>query len=219
MWPAFKFMLRTLVLTAVALCIGFVAFVAMLSREPPGSIGTADGIVALTGGKDRIAVAVGLLAAGKAKRLLISGVNPRTTQGDLIRVLPAARRLFVCCIDIGYDAQDTHGNANETRDWVRRAGFRRIIVVTSSYHMPRSLAELGRALPGVEFEPYPVVAGDIAIDEWWRDGQTARLLVVEYLKLLPVMVQVAVSRLTGYDVAALGSSLWSSWWTTSGARV
>ena len=63
-------------------------------------------------------------------------------------VLHAFRRfdlepvLADCCLDIGYLAQDTIGNAEETRAWAQAWGFRRIVVVTSNYHMPRSLLEL-----------------------------------------------------------------------------
>jgi len=40
--------------------------------------GAADGIVALTGGASRLADAVELLASGRGRRLLISGVAPTT---------------------------------------------------------------------------------------------------------------------------------------------
>src|ERR1700752_1280883 len=43
----------------------------------------ADGIVALTGGDARLEAAVALLEEGAAKRLLISGVNSKTTKDEL----------------------------------------------------------------------------------------------------------------------------------------
>ena len=54
---------------------------------------------------------------------------------------------FNCCVDLGYAALDTIGNADETRRWAEALHYDSLIVVTASYHMPRSLAELARAMP------------------------------------------------------------------------
>ena len=45
----------------------------------------ADGIVVLTGGTSRVTDALELLSSGRGKRLLITGVNPGTTTGDIAR--------------------------------------------------------------------------------------------------------------------------------------
>ena len=63
------------------------------------------------------------------------------------RLLGLDKQLFNCCVDLGYEALDTVGNADETRTWARSNGYTRLIVVTSRYHMPRSLAELALAMP------------------------------------------------------------------------
>ena len=69
----------------------------------------------------------------------------------LAKMLPVSRDLFDCCVDLGYQALDTAGNARETRDWAREHNITRsLIVVTSNYHMPRALAELSAALPDVD---------------------------------------------------------------------
>ena len=78
----------------------------------------ADGIVALTGGPFRINDALDLLAAGRGKRLLISGVNPATRPGEISRLMPEHQRWFTCCVDIDHSATNTIGNAIETRRWV-----------------------------------------------------------------------------------------------------
>jgi hypothetical protein len=59
---------------------GFFVFVGSLERSEEPTPGKADGIVALTGGAERIADAIDLLAQGRGGRLLITGVNDKTTR-------------------------------------------------------------------------------------------------------------------------------------------
>jgi uncharacterized SAM-binding protein YcdF (DUF218 family) len=157
-------------------------FVAMVEDREPRSIGPADGIVALTGGAERIPDAVNLLADGRARRLLITGVNQATSESALSDVTPDTARLLSCCIDLDRNALNTVGNALEAARWVRLNGFKSIIVVTSSYHMPRSLMELERVLPDTELIAYPVVSSRLKINRWWQDPGTIRILVFEYAK-------------------------------------
>ncbi len=133
----------------------FVAFVAgrlppCLRRpsRPPGAHpeGRTDGIVALTGGAQRIGDAIDLLAAGYGRRLLITGVNERTSREEIARLNPTQRQLIACCVDLDYRARNTIGNAIETRRWMRTHHFSTVAVVTSNYHMPRTLVELDHAL-------------------------------------------------------------------------
>src|ERR1700732_98048 len=56
----------------------------------------ADGIVVLTGGASRISDAIELLAAGRGKRLLISGANPATTSVEISRLNPEYGRIVSC---------------------------------------------------------------------------------------------------------------------------
>lgn len=168
--------------------LGFLAFVYTLDRseQPPET--RADGIVALTGGAQRIGDAIDLLAKGYAKRLLISGVNERTSRDQISRLNPGQRQLFECCVDLDYRARNTIGNAIETRRWTEQNGFDTIIIVTSNYHMPRTLVELDHALPNLQKIPYPVAA-TIDPHEWWHNPGTAKILASEYLKFLAVWVR------------------------------
>lgn len=195
-----RLLLGGLLLGALLFAVGFLLFVYSIQRKPPASVKRADGIVALTGGPHRIAAALRLLALGKAKRLLITGVNKRTSRTALSQLTPQRKALFDCCIDIGYQAQNTIGNANETLAWVKAKNFARLIVVTSSYHMPRSLAELKRKLPHVELFPFPVPPRDLHLENWWSHMGTARILLSEYAKFIPAAARFALARLTGSDV-------------------
>lgn len=194
-------MARAFVRTAAAalalLAVGFVAFVGFALTERRPSWQPADGIVVLTGGEDRIAVAIGLLNQGIGKRLLITGVNPRTSAAAIGRQTGQRGDLFRCCIDIGRAANDTVGNAEETRDWVRARGFASLVVVTSSYHMPRALCEFARAMPGVTLNAYPVVSRHLRQHPLWRSPATLKLLASEYLKLLASATRLGLSKVAG----------------------
>jgi uncharacterized SAM-binding protein YcdF (DUF218 family) len=179
---------------AVALFFGFVLFAAWVSRDVPDRLTKADGIVVLTGPHRRIEAGIKLLNEGYAERLLISGVNRKTSRRDVFRTLPAGYRPPDCCVDFGYEAQDTVGNADETRAWVRQHGYTRLIVVTASYHMLRSLSELSRALPDVVLIPHSVVPRSLSHEPWWLHPSTTRLLVAEYLKLFPSALRYVADR-------------------------
>lgn len=175
--------------SVLVLGAGFLLFVSMLDREETSDPRKVDGIVALTGGAERIADAVDLLAKGRGARLLITGVNEKTSREELARLRPDSRSIFACCVDLDYRALNTIGNAEQTRSWVRSHGFTSLLVVTSTYHMPRTLAEIGHVLPDVRLVPHPVVPDRLDIDGWWKEPQTAKLLAFEYVKFVVALAR------------------------------
>jgi len=179
-----------LALTAV----GFVLFANAVMREPEVEDLRADGIVVLTGGQTRIAEAARLLEEKRGERLLISGVNQRTGRPSLLRISGLDEATFNCCVDLGYQAQNTVGNADETRRWAEALGYDSLIVVTASYHMPRSLAELAREMPNIALVPHPVDPDGLRRKVWWRDAAATRLLASEYLKFLPAAARLVIAR-------------------------
>jgi len=131
-----------------ALALGFVFFAENIVAATPPADPHAEGIVVLTGGTARIDGALQLLAERRADRLLISGVNPAVTLNAISQgVDRSLRGVLECCVDLGREARDTIGNAAETRAWADQRGFKTLIVVTSDYHMPRSMTELAQAMP------------------------------------------------------------------------
>jgi uncharacterized SAM-binding protein YcdF (DUF218 family) len=174
----------------LGLFAGFLWFVSALPNKEVVLDRSADGIVALTGGNSRIVDAIELLAQGRGKRLLISGVHRTTTLREIARVAPQFERYILCCTDLDHSALNTVGNAAETRRWARQQNFRSLIIVTSSYHMPRSMAELSRQMPDIELIPYPVVSEKLRTEPWWSHPPTARLLISEYLKYMVVQVRI-----------------------------
>jgi uncharacterized SAM-binding protein YcdF (DUF218 family) len=184
-----RWLVRTLlVVPPIALLAGFVWYASLIDREtaPEGDV---DAIVALTGGPERIGEAVEQLATGRGKRLLITGVNRATNVDALARLVPRYEALFDCCIDIDHSAINTIGNAVETRRWARERGFHSLMVVTSSYHMPRALAEISHQLPDATLLPFPVTTERQRAEPWWSNAGSTRMLVSEYLKYLVAIVR------------------------------
>ena len=178
MWPALA--------AAVIYILSFVAFVATLPTQP-ATLDRPDAVVALTGGDARLNAAVALFEQGIGERLLITGVHATTTKQELKTIAHGGRR-FDCCADLGFSAANTHGNAAETAAWTRAHGYRRLVIVTASYHMPRSLAEFSAEMPGVKLEPWPVEPDGVAPQPWWHDPHALRLLQTEYVKYLASLV-------------------------------
>jgi uncharacterized SAM-binding protein YcdF (DUF218 family) len=180
----------------IAWVVGFMWFNTSLSRSEPQIADHDGGIVVLTGGDQRLKAAMDLLGQGYGKRLLVTGVNRATARAKLKSFMAKnAPNLFDCCVDLGREAQDTIGNAQETASWVVKNGYHSIIVVTASYHMPRALTELGYAVPpSCILIPYPVFTDSVKLTDWWRWSGTTRLLAVEYTKYLASVARVSLMR-------------------------
>lgn len=184
MHRAAKVSIAILAAAAFAVSAGFAAFSTRIMRYDSDEPAAGDAVVVLTGGELRVREGLRLFENGAGRRLLISGVNRSTSRDDLRRLTGVAPLLFNCCVDIDYVAHDTIGNAAETRNWLRTWGFRRLVVVTSNYHMPRTLMELRRALPDTELVPHAVISRHYRPEEWWRHPAAVKLTAVEYLKYL-----------------------------------
>lgn len=184
MTELFRSLFLSLVVAVLAWAGGFAVFVARLPAEIRGASPKADGVVVYTGGGARIAAGMELMERGAAQRLLISGVNPGTSRAALLEMMPSAAPWFECCVDLGREAQTTEGNATEVRDWASDHGFRRLILVTSDYHMPRALVETNAKLPATEIVAWPVASGILGEDGRPNSREAWRLLAVEYTKYL-----------------------------------
>ncbi len=157
-----------LILASLAWLVGLAAFITTLPAPANGAGeiaarlvgGRSDAVVVYTGGGGkRITAGMALLADGVAERLLISGVHPDITRENVAEFWSGAPELFECCVDLGWEARSTIGNADETAQWVGDHGATRIVLVTSEYHMPRALAESRMTMPDIEITPHPVASG------------------------------------------------------------
>jgi uncharacterized SAM-binding protein YcdF (DUF218 family) len=189
--------LRRTAVTSAALFLLLIAGLIWFASPPSTDDRSAptDAIVVLTGGRLRLQSGMDLLRDGKGRKLFVSGVNQQVDLDELLRVSGNAPDWASCCTTLGYDADNTLGNARETAQWMRRQGLRSLRLVTAWYHMPRSLLELDRAMPEIEIVAHPVFPEEVLQEHWWLSGSTTMLLAGEYCKYLIALFRPVAERL------------------------
>lgn len=182
---------------------GFSWYIHVLTRDYGTDVKKTDGIVVLTGGKDRLAESINLLEKGLARKLFISGVDARVSRTKLLKILGTQKKLVDCCIESDRKALNTVGNAEETSLWVIRNNIHSLRVVTSLEHMPRALVELKRFMPEITFLAHPV-------GQWRPENMKLQSLVREYSKYIVSLFRAwALDIMTGDDDIEVSSPLQS----------
>jgi len=161
------------------IAFSFALFVYLLSIEPIKDVlykpleeaypvpskPEGDAIVILGGG----AYNTGILKEDSTKRLLAGFVLHKQTNlpiilsgGASIGVLPEAEIMKGLLLTLGVDkgkiytdvnSRDTRENAQEVKKLCERLGCRKVVLVTSAYHMRRAVLSFQKA--GLEVVPYP----------------------------------------------------------------
>lgn len=183
----FLYSLRLLIVITIGGSLwiaGLILFTHTIPIGPLDTIRTTDGIAIFTGGKTRLKVALDLFQQNKGQYLLISGVNPESNLAQTVDLMADKSR-----ITLGYKALDTLGNAEETAAWVSAHHIKTLRLITSNYHMPRSLFELSYRIPAVEIIPHPVVGKSFLKPKWWLEFSTLYLVVQEYNKFLFALIR------------------------------
>lgn len=109
-------------------------------------------IVVLTGDKNRIQLALDSIKRFRAKRVFISGVYKFTKLADILQ----NREIGDTTVILGYKALNTEGNAQEIHEIAKDLGINEIVLVTSDYHMFRSLYEIRKYNKNVKIYPVKV---------------------------------------------------------------
>jgi uncharacterized SAM-binding protein YcdF (DUF218 family) len=164
---------------AKLIAFSFALFVYLLSIEPIKDVlykpleeaypvpskPEGDAIVILGGG----AYNTGILKEDSTKRLLTGFVLHKQTDlpiilsgGASIGVLPEAEVMKGLLLTLGVNkskihtdvnSRDTAENAQEVKKFCERLGCKRVVLVTSAYHMRRAVLSFQKA--GLEVVPYP----------------------------------------------------------------
>lgn len=174
---------------------GFVLFIALLPKEPQDAEAApvTEAIVVLTGGSERLINGIELLKKSRAPKLFVSGVGKGVKVEELFHQVDFGdpeMQALAPRIYLGHEANSTHTNALEVKKWVDNNQVASILLVTSNYHMFRSVTELRAVMPNITIIKHPVSPMNVIHTEWWRFPNTATLLFTEYNKFLFVSVRV-----------------------------
>lgn len=166
---------------------GFIFFTCSIADTATSAQTRADAIVVLTGGRNRLKEAFKLLNEGKADNIFISGVFKDTTLKELqeredVQILNSSQ------VVLDKKATNTVENAKEAGIWVKQNNISSIYLVTSNYHLPRSITEFKHYTPDLEIKPYPVFSENVS-KHWWKNRKSFFLLAGEYNKLLYVWLK------------------------------
>ena len=141
-----------------------------------------EAVVVPTGGSGRLEEGLRLLESGLAQALFVTGVAEGVESAELrARYDPA---LWACCVELGYEAEDTAANAREAAVWMADRDYTSLRLVTSGYHMPRAMLEFRSALPNATLVAHPVFPEHVKVEHWWRYRGTAALIASEFTKYL-----------------------------------
>jgi len=175
---------------AAAIATAFTAFAVLLwfgftmPGEPDEPEAKVDTVVVLTGGERRLEQGYALLQSGLARRMFVTGAGEKTTKPDLLKRLDNPPAELAARIELGYRAANTRGNASETAAWFNSQNLKSMRLVTSNYHMRRSLLHFGRAMPDARILGHPVVPKGLGANEWWTHRDGVEEVALELAKFL-----------------------------------
>ena len=137
-------------------------------------------IVVLTGGKGRIEKGIELLNEGNGKFLLISGVFQKEKIQNKY-LFKDNINLKECCIFFEEKAKNTFQNASEVSNWLkeRRVEIDSIQLITSYYHIPRSLIIFKKFFPDKQLITVPVSQFSFSKELFFQ----IKLIFSEYFKI------------------------------------
>ena len=147
----------------------------------------SDAIVVFTGGKDhRIQAGIDLLEKKWANTLFISGVNKTVKLQDIISDTDDDLKSMIY---LGYMAENTRTNALEINQWAKEHDVHSIILVTSFYHMPRSLLEMKNIQSDIKIIPYSIFPKEFNESTSWIHTKYAWHMFLEYHKFMATFLK------------------------------
>ncbi len=153
-----------------------------------------DLVVVLTGGQGRFKAGLDLLKRYPDAWLLISGAETYVTLDDVLRAnavtdLSEKERARIW---LGKFSRNTVENAVEVREVAEKIEAKKIILVTSSYHVRRALELLRRelansALKNPKIYYHPVESPNFPKTGWWRRIIGWQIFFSEYFKSIQLL--------------------------------
>jgi uncharacterized SAM-binding protein YcdF (DUF218 family) len=156
----------------------------------------ADAIVVFAGGagesgkagggyQERVKKAVQLYQAGDAPQIVFSsGFAFAFPEADVMRDLAIANGVPASAIELERHAANTHENVLFTHDIAVRRGWRRVLLVSSPYHMRRALLTWRKAAPEVAVTATPVESSQFYLHTRGASLDQIRGIVQEYVAIV-----------------------------------
>lgn len=119
-----------------------------------------DCAVVLTGGPGRVREGFDLLAQGRIRKLIISGVNPGSELREIFPEWPYYGPLNPEDVILEKRSGSTYGNAVQTLPLVEALNCHEVVLITSRLHMYRSARIFSKVYPGeIKIQDRAIVAG------------------------------------------------------------
>ena len=134
------------------LVYGFVIFVSKIEYSQASFNHQTDGIAVLTGGKGRIYLGLELFNKNRNLKLIISGVDKKVSNKSII----PNNLKNKSSITIDRVSESTYENAKIINEWTSKYKLQNVTIITSYYHMPRSIMLIKSLTPNINFYAYPV---------------------------------------------------------------
>ena len=162
------------------LIYGFVIYLTKIYNNQVSFNDQTDGIAVLTGGKGRINLGLELFNKNNNLRLIISGVDKKVSDKSIIpNDIKNKNR-----ITIDKDSETTYENAKIINEWTSIYKLQNVTVITSYYHMPRSMMLIQLLTPTINFYAYPVKK-NVSYKTSFKDNMKYYFfLTEEYIKYL-----------------------------------
>jgi uncharacterized SAM-binding protein YcdF (DUF218 family)/glycosyltransferase involved in cell wall biosynthesis len=158
-------------------------------NEPPQA---ADAIVVFAGGagesgqagggyQERVKQAVDLYDAGYAPRMIFStGFVFAFPEGEVMRSLAMNNGVPPNAIILETEARNTYENVTRTKGILATYGWKRVLLVSSPYHMRRAMLTFRKAAPDVEIIAAPVPYSQFYLRDGGPSLEQMRGLLQEY---------------------------------------
>ena len=168
----------------ILLILGFFYFLDSIKYNNIVVNKNIDSIAILTGGKGRISLGLKLFIEHSNIKLIISGVDKKVSVNS---VLPAKLHKNNS-IYIDQVSESTFENALVITDWVKKNKLYNVYVITSYYHMPRSMLLLNNLTEEVNYYSYPVKREKSKNSNFLQETLFNLFLMQEYIKYLLSLV-------------------------------
>ena len=130
----------------------FIIFLQKIKYEEVIYNNSSDGIAVLTGGKGRVGLGLELFKNNRNLKLIISGVDKKVSDKSIV----PDSLMNKDNITIDKESESTYQNAKVINKWIEKNKLKNVTVITSYYHMPRSMLLMYELTPVIKFYAYPV---------------------------------------------------------------